>query len=126
MVPTSRWSVHGWERGVLRLRLDTGVRVSELCGLGLTDIDLDRALAYVTGKASRPRVVPFGAGTAQALDRGQDRVQVFASTEVARQGPPVLQVADAVLDADPLRRMGLARIFHGHDHLGCRRGSDPA
>ena len=54
---------------VLRLLLDTGVRVSELCGLELTDVDLDRELAYVTGKGSRPRVVPFGAGTAQAVDR---------------------------------------------------------
>ena len=54
---------------VLRLLLDTGVRVSELCGLELTDVDLDRELAYVTGKGSRPRVVPFGAKTAQALDR---------------------------------------------------------
>src|SRR5213079_1252402 len=51
---------------VLRLLLDTGVRVSELCGLDLTDVDLDRELAYVTGKGSRPRVVPFGAKTAQA------------------------------------------------------------
>jgi len=42
---------------VLRL-LDTGVQVSELCGLELTDVDLDRELAYVTGKGSRPRVVP--------------------------------------------------------------------
>ncbi len=39
---------------VLRLLLDTGVRVSELCGLSLTDVDLDRELAYVTGKGSRP------------------------------------------------------------------------
>src|SRR5918911_3168022 len=54
---------------VLRLLLDTGVRVSELCGLEGTDVDLDRELAYVTGKGSRPRVVPFGAKTAQALDR---------------------------------------------------------
>jgi site-specific recombinase XerD len=54
---------------VLRLLLDTGVRVSELCGLELTDVDLDRELAYVTGKGSRPRVVPFGARTAQAVDR---------------------------------------------------------
>ncbi|WP_369253091.1 tyrosine-type recombinase/integrase [Geodermatophilus amargosae] len=54
---------------VLRLLLDTGVRVSELCGLDLTDVDLDRELAYVTGKGSRPRGVPFGAKTAQAVDR---------------------------------------------------------
>jgi site-specific recombinase XerD len=54
---------------ILRLLLDTGIRVSELCGLDLTDVDLKRELAYVTGKGSRPRVVPFGAKTAQAVDR---------------------------------------------------------
>jgi site-specific recombinase XerD len=54
---------------VLRMLLDTGVRVSELCGLELTDVDLDRELAHVTGKGARPRVVPFGAKTAQAVDR---------------------------------------------------------
>jgi site-specific recombinase XerD len=54
---------------VLRLLLDTGVRVSELCGLALTDVGLGWQLAYVTGKGSRPCVVPFGARTAQAVDR---------------------------------------------------------
>src|SRR3954466_5421832 len=54
---------------IFRLLLDTGVRVSELCGLELTDVDLDRELAYVVGKGSRPRVVPFGAKTAQGIDR---------------------------------------------------------
>jgi integrase len=39
---------------VFRLLLDTGGRVSELCGLDLTDVDLDREVAYVTGKGSRP------------------------------------------------------------------------
>jgi site-specific recombinase XerD len=43
---------------VLRLLLDTSVRVSELCGLEITDVDLDRELAYITGKGSRPRWCP--------------------------------------------------------------------
>src|SRR3954452_9016810 len=54
---------------ILRLLLDTGVRVSELCGLKLEDVDLDREVAYVIGKGSRPRAVPFGARTGQAIDR---------------------------------------------------------
>jgi site-specific recombinase XerD len=54
---------------VLRLLLDTGVRVSEVCGLELTDVDLDRELAYVLVKGAGPRVMPFGAKTAQAVDR---------------------------------------------------------
>jgi hypothetical protein len=50
----------------------------------------------------------------QSGDRGKDRVEMLASAEVARQGAPVLQVADAVLRADSLRRMspafGLVRV----------------
>src|SRR4051794_37500299 len=57
------------DKVIMRLLLDTGIRVSELVALGLTDVDLDRELAYVVGKGSRPRVVPFGARTAQAIDR---------------------------------------------------------
>ena len=44
----------------------------------------------------------------QSGDRGQHRVEVLAPPEVPGQGPPVLQVADAVLHADPPCRMGLA------------------
>jgi hypothetical protein len=44
----------------------------------------------------------------QSGDRGHDRVEVLTSVEVTRQGPPVLQVADPVPDADPLHRMGSA------------------
>jgi hypothetical protein len=44
----------------------------------------------------------------QSGDRGKDLVEMLASTEVARQGPPVLQMADAVLHADPLRGVGPA------------------
>jgi integrase len=57
------------DEAIVRLLLDTGIRVSELCGLKLVDVDLERELAYVKGKGSRPRVVPFGAKTGQALDR---------------------------------------------------------
>ena len=54
---------------LVRTLADCGVRVSELVALGLTDLDLDREVAYVVGKGSRPRAVPYGATTGQALDR---------------------------------------------------------
>ena len=39
---------------VLRLLLDTGVRVSDLCGLGLSDVDLDLELATSPARARAP------------------------------------------------------------------------
>ena len=57
------------DEAVIRLLLDCGVRVSELCGLTVDDVDLDREMALVTGKGSKVRPVYFGARTARALDR---------------------------------------------------------
>jgi integrase len=54
---------------MLRLLLDCGLRVSELAGLDLEHVDLDREQVWVVGKGSRPRVVPFSAKTGQAIDR---------------------------------------------------------
>ncbi|MEH1013065.1 tyrosine-type recombinase/integrase [Micromonospora sp. CPCC 206060] len=55
---------------MVRLLADCGLRVSELVGLTLADgVDLDQELVYVVGKGNRPRVVPFGARTGQAIDR---------------------------------------------------------
>jgi integrase/recombinase XerC len=61
--------------GALRLRDDlvlellyaTGVRVSELCGLDLDDVDHERRLLRVTGKGDRQRAVPYGLPAARAL-----------------------------------------------------------
>lgn len=57
------------DEALLRFLLDCGVRVSELCGLRVADVDLDREMALVTGKGRKVRPVYFGTRTARALDR---------------------------------------------------------
>jgi site-specific recombinase XerD len=54
---------------VICLLADTGIRRSELAGLSVDDVDLDVKYVRVLGKGRRPRVVPFGAKSAQAIDR---------------------------------------------------------
>lgn len=54
---------------LVRLLVDCGLRVSELVGLTLDEVDLGQDLVYVVGKGNRPRAVPFGAKTGQAIDR---------------------------------------------------------
>jgi site-specific recombinase XerD len=54
---------------IVRLFVDTGVRLAELTNLAMQDVDFDHEVVLVMGKGSRPRAVPFGAKTAQALDR---------------------------------------------------------
>jgi site-specific recombinase XerD len=57
------------DEAVIRLLLDTGIRVSELTGLRVSDVDLDAEMALVLGKGSKLRPVYFGARSARALDR---------------------------------------------------------
>jgi hypothetical protein len=59
-------------------------------------------------------VGPFLAGDPSG-DRAQDRVQVIPSAKMTGQGPPVLELADAVLHADPFGRVSLAfgRVCRG-------------
>ena len=55
------------DHALVELLYATGVRVSELCGLDLDDVDHDRALLRVLGKGSKERSVPFGRPAERAL-----------------------------------------------------------
>jgi len=57
------------DEAMVRILLDSGLRVSELCGLTVTGTDLDQGSAVVLGKGSKFRAVYFGSRTTRALDR---------------------------------------------------------
>jgi site-specific recombinase XerD len=57
------------DAAVIRLFIDTGMRLSELANLKVDDIDLDNRTATVMGKGRRPRQCSFGTKAAGALDR---------------------------------------------------------
>jgi integrase/recombinase XerC len=57
------------DEAIVRLFIDCGLRLAEVSNLRMTDVDVIGGTAAVIGKGSRPRVVPFGNGTARALDR---------------------------------------------------------
>ena len=81
------------DSAMLEFLYATGVRVAELVGLDIGDVDLARRTARVTGKGNKQRVVPFGAAAAEALEtwlssgRGQlagDTEAVFVGTRGGR------------------------------------------
>jgi integrase/recombinase XerC len=53
---------------VIELLYASALRVSELTGLDLGDVDASRLTVRVIGKGDRERVVPFGVPAAEALD----------------------------------------------------------
>jgi len=57
------------DAAIIWLFYDTGMRLAELAGLTLADLDMEYDIATVIGKGRRRRACPFGKKTAQALDR---------------------------------------------------------
>jgi site-specific recombinase XerD len=57
------------DTAIIRLLIDTGMRLGELVSVATVDLDLDASVVIVTGKGDRKRIVPFGAKTTQAIDR---------------------------------------------------------
>lgn len=55
------------DRLIVELLYATGIRVSELCGLDIDDVDLPRRLLRVLGKGDKQRTAPFGEPAKDAL-----------------------------------------------------------
>ncbi|MFD2421343.1 tyrosine recombinase XerC [Amycolatopsis pigmentata] len=55
------------DRAVVELLYATGVRVAELCGLDLEDVEFARRVVRVIGKGDKERTVPFGIPAERAL-----------------------------------------------------------
>lgn len=60
------------DRAILELLYASGIRVSELVGLSLGDVDLDVGVALVFGKGAKERYVPIGT---EAIRRLQQYLQ---------------------------------------------------
>lgn len=54
---------------MLEVLYATGIRVGELTGLDLDDVDRGRRVVRVLGKGRKERTVPYGAPAAEAVDR---------------------------------------------------------
>ena len=70
-------------RAMLELLYATGVRVGELAGLDVDDLDPDRRTLRVLGKGNKERTVPYGLPAALAVD------------DWLRRGRPALAAAES-------------------------------
>lgn len=57
------------DRAMVELLYASGLRVSELCGARLENLDLEKGFIRVVGKGNKQRLVPVGAGARKAIGR---------------------------------------------------------
>ncbi|WP_298226349.1 tyrosine recombinase XerC [Gryllotalpicola sp.] len=87
---------------VLELLYASGLRVGELCGLDIDDVDLDRLAVSVIGKGDKQRVVPFGVPAHTAI------------IDYLQRGRPVLfsgQESRALFLGARGRRLGVRTVY---------------
>jgi integrase/recombinase XerC len=115
---------------ILELFYSTGIRLSELSGMNLEDLDLLSDQVKVRGKGRKERIVPVGSRAVLALRRyfnlrepvvarpGGDRRAVFVSRRGKRLAPRGIQrIVHGMFDAiggDGLRVHSLRHTFATH------------
>jgi site-specific recombinase XerD len=93
---------------IIRLFIDTGMRLGEMAGLSVVDVDISATVALVHGKGDRKRLAPFGGKAAEALDRW---------TRARARRPQAGEAAMWLGTRGPLTDAGIASIIE-------RRGKD--
>jgi len=97
------------DTAIMELLYACGIRVSELCGLDVGDIDDGRRTVRVLGKGNKERVVPLGVPAARAVRRWQETGRPLLVTE--RSGAALyLGARGRRLDPRTARRVVHARI----------------
>ncbi len=113
--------VYWRDRAALELLYATGVRVSELTGMGLADLDLEHATCLVFGKGGKERLVPVGSTAVEvverylrsvrpALDRGRGKGILLLN----QRGTPLSRMSVWTVVSRAAERAGIGRRISPH------------
>ena len=65
--PDASKDIEQRDKAMIEMLYATGMRISELVNLKITDIDMNRSVIKVMGKGSKERLIPFGESASEAL-----------------------------------------------------------
>lgn len=109
------------DRALLELFYSSGLRVSELAALRLTQVDLEHGFIRVFGKGSKERVVPLGGKARDALARylaagrpGLVKPRTGSQFFLNKHGTALSRVALWMIVRQYARRAGLSRPAKPH------------
>ena len=109
------------DRAMLETMYASGLRVSELVGLTLNELDLTTGLVRVVGKGGRERIVPLGEEASESLREylGQARsdllkTQLTDAVFVTRRGGPMTRQAFWQLIKRYAQQAGIGAEFSPH------------
>lgn len=104
------------DRALLELFYSSGLRLSELCGLRWSQVDLEDALVTVHGKGRRERSVPLGSHARAALADWRASTGARADDPLfpGRGGGPITPRAVQLRVRQLAERQGLFKRVHPH------------
>ena len=105
------------DRAVLELLYGSGLRVSELSGLSLGDVDLGARTVRVLGKGNKERMAPIGQKAALAL-----AAYLAVRGELVHPERSAENAFFLTVTGRPLRRRGVYELVQKHGILGAGRG----
>jgi integrase/recombinase XerD len=120
--PDPTHALYWRDRAILEVLYGSGLRVSELTGLGLTDVDAAEEILLVFGKGSKERLVPLGGAASRALERylrevrpgldrkGRGKGRVFLNA----RGTPISRTAVWTLVKRGAERAGIGKEISPH------------
>ena len=83
------------DKAMIEMLYATGMRISELVDLKITNLDLNRSVVKVMGKGSKERLIPFGEAASEALLNYLEFRKKSTSKEVfiSNRGKKITRVA---------------------------------
>ena len=80
--PNTKIKIEKRDKAMIEMLYATGMRISELVNLKITNVDMQRCVVKVLGKGSKERLIPFGETASEALNDYMKDRQSLASKEI--------------------------------------------